>query len=29
MPALDGGGTALPTRADSALVKAQARAFRY
>lgn len=28
-PARDGGGTTLPTRADPALVKALARAFRY
>ncbi len=28
-PARDGGETALPTRADPALVKALARAFRY
>jgi len=28
-PVRDGGGTALPTRADPALVKALARAFRY
>ena len=29
MPARPDGGTALPTRADPALVKAMARAFRY
>ena len=29
MPVRDGGEAALPTRADSALVKALARAFRY
>jgi hypothetical protein len=28
-PARDGGATALPTRADPALVRALARAFRY
>jgi hypothetical protein len=28
-PVSDGGGTSVPTRADPALVKALARAFRY